>query len=61
MVAADWTRDESISKVKIKWEKNGWPWDQSKVESNFAEVDANDDGRASGKERQDWFRKKNLK
>lgn len=56
--ATDWTKVEYIAKEKVKWAKNGWRWNQSKVESNFAEVDTNNDGLASGKERQAWFAKK---
>lgn len=56
--ATDWTKAEYIAKEKAKWAKNGWRWNQSKVESNFAEVDTNNDGLASGKERQAWFAKK---
>ena len=53
-----WSKDGFIAKEKAKWEQNDWPWNQEKVESNFAEIDTNDDGFASGKERQDWFAKK---
>ena len=54
----DWSKSEFIAKEKTKWDANGWPWDPSKVESNFDEIDTNKDGQASGKERQDWFAKK---
>ena len=54
----DWTKDEYIAKEKAKWAKNGWRWNKSKVESNFKEVDTNEDGLASGKERQAWFARK---
>lgn len=56
--ATDWTKDEYLVKEKATWEKNGWNWNQAKVESNFIEIDTNKDGIASGKERQDWFAKK---
>jgi hypothetical protein len=35
--------------------KNGWTWIRAKVESNFAEIDANQEGVASGQERQARF------
>lgn len=56
--SADWSKEQYIAKEKMVWEKNGWAWNQAKVESNFAEIDANNDGMASGKERQDWFARK---
>ena len=52
------TKADFIAAEKTKWEKNGWPWNQAKVESNFAEVDTNQDGIASGLERKEWFEKK---
>ncbi|WP_145418363.1 kappa-carrageenase [Planctomycetes bacterium K23_9] len=54
----NWTKAQYLAKEKAKWDANGWPWNQDKVESNFAEVDANQDNIASGKERQDWFKKR---
>ncbi|MDF7825389.1 sulfatase-like hydrolase/transferase [Pontiellaceae bacterium B12227] len=54
----DQTLEMYIAKEKVKWEKNGWPWKQENVERNFAEVDVNRDGIASGKERNAWFDKK---
>ena len=56
--ATDWTKAEYITKEKAVWEKNGWNWNQAKVESNFTEIDTNSDGIASGLERQAWFKKK---
>ncbi len=56
--ATDWTKDEFISREKATWVKNGWEWNQAKVEANFDEIDANGDGIASGLERQAWFKKK---
>ncbi len=53
--ATDWTREEYITKEKANWTKNNWTWNQAKVEANFAEIDTNKDGLASGKERQTWF------
>ncbi|SMP41401.1 Glycosyl hydrolases family 16 [Neorhodopirellula lusitana] len=52
------SQDQFVAMEKAKWEKNGWPWNQEKVESNFAEMDADNDGVASGIERQQWFAKK---
>ncbi|MDA8745951.1 family 16 glycosylhydrolase, partial [Rubripirellula amarantea] len=49
--ASDWTKDEYVAKEKTTWKKNGWNWNQDKVEANFLEVDANGDGLASGSER----------
>lgn len=57
----DWTKAKFLAIEKVKWEKNGWTWNQRKVESNFAEIDINQDGIASGKERQDWYAKKAAK
>lgn len=54
----DWDKDKYIAMEKAKWEANSWPWNQEKVEANFAEIDANQDGVASGLERQAWFKKK---
>lgn len=54
----DWPMELYIAKEKANWEKNGWTWNQTKVESNFAEIDTNQDGIASGKERLDWHAKK---
>lgn len=54
----DWSKDKYIAQEKANWVKNGWAWNQAKVESNFAEVDTNKDGIASGKERQAWYAKK---
>lgn len=51
----DKTKDQFIAQEKAKWETKGWKWDQKKVEANFAEMDKNKDGIASGKERQEWF------
>jgi beta-glucanase (GH16 family) len=59
--ATDWTKAEYIAMEKAKWSKNGWTWNQAKVESNFAEIDTNKDGNASGKERQAWYAKKAAK
>ncbi|WP_162030586.1 MULTISPECIES: hypothetical protein [unclassified Lentimonas] len=54
----DQTKDQFVAKEKAKWEEKGWKWNQAKVESNFAEMDTNKDGIASGKERQVWFKAK---
>lgn len=54
--ASDKTKEEWIAMEKVKWEKNGWNWNQSKVESNFDEMDANNDGIATGLERKAWFK-----
>jgi hypothetical protein len=56
--STDMTQDQLIAMEKPKWIKNGWPWDQAKVESNFVEMDTNKDGLASGNERQLWYAKK---
>ncbi len=58
---SDWTKNEFITREKITWAKNRWAWNQAKVESNFAEIDTNDDGIASGKERQAWYAKKRVR
>lgn len=56
--STDWTQAEFVAREKATWKKNGWQWDQRKVESNFHEIDTNRDGIASGKERQIWYAKK---
>ena len=56
--ATDWNKEQYIAKEKAKWEANGWTWNREKVEANFAETDTNNDGVASGLERQAWFAKK---
>ena len=56
--SVDWPKGLFIAKEKANWEKNGWDWNQAKVESNFVEIDINQDDVASGKERQDWYTKK---
>ena len=58
--ATDWTKEEFIAMEKAKWSRNGWAWNQTKVESNFHEIDTNEDGVASGSERQAWYAKKAL-
>lgn len=57
-VSVDWPKEKYMAKEKANWEKNGWDWNQAKVESNFAEIDTNTDSVASGKERKDWYAKK---
>ncbi len=52
---SDKTKEEWVVIEKAKWEKNGWNWNQAKVESNFDEMDANNDGIATGLERKTWF------
>ena len=54
----DWTKAEYLEKEKAKWDANGWAWNQAKVDSNFMEIDENQDGIASGLERKLWFAKK---
>ncbi|WP_372725785.1 kappa-carrageenase [Novipirellula sp.] len=56
--STDATKAEFVAMEKAKWEKEGWNWNQAKVESNFDEMDTNRDGIASGQERQAWFEKK---
>lgn len=52
------SKEAFIAMEKSKWETNGWPWNQAKVESNFGEMDTNQDGVATGLERQTWFKQK---
>ncbi|MGB7347088.1 MAG: kappa-carrageenase [Pirellulaceae bacterium] len=51
----DWSMSDYVTKEKANWEKNNWPWNIDKVESNFAEIDTNQDGIASGLERKNWY------
>jgi len=57
-VSTDWTKEQYLAKEKENWKKNGWTWNQAKVESNFAEIDTNDDEIASGEERRVWYEKR---
>ncbi len=56
--STDMSKEQFIAMEKAKWEQNGWPWNEAKVESNFDEIDANQDGIATGNERQNWFARK---
>ncbi len=47
----DSTLEHFIEMEKVKWEKNGWRWNQSKVEELFKKMDTNQDGIASGLEK----------
>jgi len=51
----DSTLEQFVAREKIKWEKNGWPWDRAKVEANFRKMDTNGDGIASGKEKKAYW------
>lgn len=51
----DWTKAEFLTKERAKWDKEGWTWNQEKVESNFEEMDTDKDGIASGEERKRWY------
>lgn len=56
--ATDWTKAEYIAAEKVKWEKNGWRWNQEKVEANFRDMDTDKNGLVSKKERQAWYAKR---
>ena len=56
--ATDMTKQEFVAMEKANWAKHGWRWEQAKVESNFDEMDTNQDGIASGRERQVWYANK---
>ena len=56
-----WDKEKYIAMEKTMWEANSWLWNQGKVEANFAEIDTNEDGVASGLERQAWFKEKAAK
>lgn len=53
--ATDKTLQEFIALERAKWEKNGWRWNQKKVEENFAAIDTNGDRILSGRERKVWY------
>lgn len=55
---SDLTLEEWIEKERVKWEKNGWRWNLAKVKATFAEMDTDNNGLASGKERKTWYAKK---
>lgn len=59
--STSWSKETYVQKEKANWERNGWAWNQSKVESNFAEIDTNEDGVASGVERKAWYAAKATK
>lgn len=54
----DSSREQFIAMEKAKWEKNGWPWNQERVEAMFEEVDVNRDGIASGLEKKNYWKKR---
>ncbi|TWT71431.1 family 16 glycosylhydrolase [Crateriforma conspicua] len=54
----DMTLQEFVDMEKAKWQENGWPWNQQAVEANFKEMDVDQNGLASGQERQTWFAKR---
>ncbi|SMP41429.1 Arylsulfatase A [Neorhodopirellula lusitana] len=47
----DSTLEHFIALEKAKWEKNGWTWNKTKVEELFNQIDTDQDGIASGKEK----------
>jgi hypothetical protein len=49
---------EFVAMEKAKWKKNGWPWNRSRVEAIFVEMDVDKDGLASAIERQNWYAKR---
>ena len=42
---------------KAKWEKNGWTWNQAKVDALFNTIDTDGDGIASGLEKKAYWSK----
>ncbi|VGO20437.1 sulfatase-like hydrolase/transferase [Pontiella sulfatireligans] len=53
----DSTKEMFVAQEKAKWDKNGWNWDLSKVETLFSTIDANGDGIASGQEKKAYWAK----
>ncbi|EMI53030.1 sulfatase-like hydrolase/transferase [Rhodopirellula sallentina] len=53
----DSTMEHFVAMEKAKWEKNGWTWNQQKAEAIFREIDTNNDGIASGKEKKTYWSK----
>ncbi|EMI40448.1 N-acetylgalactosamine 6-sulfate sulfatase (GALNS) [Rhodopirellula sp. SWK7] len=53
----DSTLEHFIALEKAKWQKNGWNWNQEKVEALFKEIDTDEDGIASGKEKKAYWAK----
>ena len=51
----DSTQAEFVEKEIIKWEENGWKWDQAKVEAMYDRIDTNKDGIASGVEKKAYW------
>jgi len=54
----DSTLAEFIEKDRIKWQAHGWKWNRKNVETVFDEIDANDDGVASGREKKTYWEKR---
>ena len=47
----DSTKAEFLDAQRIKYEETGWPFDRVKIEQQFNDIDANQDGLASGQEK----------
>lgn len=51
----DSTTEQFIAQERIKWDQNGWRWDQSKVDALVAKFDTNGDGIISGLEKKEYW------
>lgn len=51
----DSTLEHFIALEKVKSDKNGWNWNQSKVEEQFEKMDVNQDGIATGLEKKAYW------
>ncbi|CAA6690728.1 MULTISPECIES: hypothetical protein [unclassified Lentimonas] len=52
---ADQTKAEYLAQEKVKYEKKGWQYSESKVGAIFDAIDANKDGLATGKEKKAYW------
>lgn len=49
------TKEQFVTTQKANYEKNGWKWDQTRVEADFETIDTNNDGSLSYPEKKAWW------
>jgi arylsulfatase A-like enzyme len=57
MKKGDSTYEQYAANEKVKWERNGWPWNEEKVIENFKKMDSSNDGIISGQEKKAYWAK----